>query len=930
MSRFFGPFQNVTQQAEPALREQYASLQKQIQLMYLLMFLNVVFLGIVTSHEGSPLLSFGAPLILSVLVAARAIIWLLRRNRQVTLDQISRYLRGTVIVSVLLSAAFGGWGLLLYNAGDVTQHISIALYIFVGSISCCYCLQALPLAARFVLLFGAMPVTVRLLISNDWYLVGIGMNFILVAVVILRTIVTSRSAVSEVLRSRSELSTLFQALQKSEEHYRYSVELNPQIPWISDREGQILELSPRWAVLTGLDVKEGLGWGWTASVHPEDLPQVIEIWRAVLVSEQDTRADVRYRLRHSDGSYRWCRARANPRVDDAGNIISWYGNLEDIHDQVTAELKLRESEERYRLASQATNDLIWDWSHETDRVEWAGGVDGIFGYPLGPDGTSMRWWTSHVHPDDLPKVQNVYDRLLKNEIDHWSHEYRFLAADGSYVYLYSRGSVVRDESGKALRSIGALMDITAAKQVEEDLRWAANHDTLTRLPNRKLFSERLEIALTKAAADGSCVGVTVIDVDGFKLINDSLGHSAGDLVLKAVASRLHANIPEDATVARLGGDEFAVILQGLTPADARASTVAGILGGVADALKIEEGVMTISVSAGAALWPKDGATAEDLLKSADLALYAAKAEGSGVVRGFKPAMRDALESRKVMLRNARDALDDDRIIPFYQPKVSFKTGEIVGFEALLRWHDHRRGLRAPENIRAAFEDSLLSTQLTDRMIDRVLEDMARFADQGHKFGRIAINGSPGDFRRDDFADRLLTKIHNSGLPASALELEITETVFLEQISTNVERALRTLVYEGVTIALDDFGTGYASLTHLQQFPVDVLKIDRSFISRLDGTNSADLAIVHGVIDIARKMNIATVAEGVESETQAEHLRNLGCDIGQGFLFSRAISAAGVPQWIDSWVQGMPVMQLNERIDHERAPGKWFKRSATEG
>ncbi len=897
--------------------------------MYLLMFLNVAFLGVVTSKTGSWFLNIVVPVTLSSLVAARAIIWLSRHNRPVNRIQILIHLRSTIIVSAILSAAFGGWGLLLYNTGNLTQHISIALYIFVGSISCCYCLQALPLAARFVLLFGAMPVTVRLLISDDWYLVGIGMNFILVAVVILRTIITNRSAVTEVLHSRSEMTTLFQALEKSEEHYRYSVELNPQIPWISDTEGKVIELSPRWTAFTGVNLEEGLGWGWTYSVHKEDIQPILEKWRAVLSDEHHAGIDVRYRLRYWDGSYHWCRARANPRLDDAGNVICWYGNLEDIHDQVTAELKLRESEERYRLASQATNDLIWDWSHETDRVEWAGGVDTIFGYPVGPAGTTMTWWTSCIHPEDLPTVLKTYDRILSNESDHWSHEYRFQSADGSYVYLFSRGSVVRGRNGEAVRSIGALSDITAAKQIEEDLRWAANHDPLTRLPNRKLFSERLGTALEDATAKGSCVGVMVVDVDGFKLINDSLGHSAGDLVLKAVGSRLHTNTPDGGTVARLGGDEFAVILQGLTSNDARASTVAAILEGVADTLTIEEGVMTISVSAGAALWPKDGTTAEDILKSADLALYAAKAEGSGVVRGFKPAMRNALESRKIMLQDAREALNDDRIIPFYQPKVSFESGEIVGFEALLRWHDHRRGLRSPGDIRAAFEDSLLSTQLTDRMIDRVLADMVHFSEQGHKFGRIAINGAPGDFRRDDFADRLLTKVRKSGLPASSLELEITETVFLEQISTNVERALRTLVHEGVTIALDDFGTGYASLTHLQQFPVDVLKIDRSFISRLDGTESADFAIVHGVIDIARKMNIATVAEGVETEMQADRLRDLGCDVGQGFLFSRAISAARVPQWMDNWVQGMPAMRLTDHIDHQRSQGKWFKRSSTE-
>ena len=259
-----------------------------------------------------------------------------------------------------------------------------------------------------------------------------------------------------------------------------------------------------------------------------------------------------------------------------------------------------------------------------------------------------------------------------------------------------------------------------------------------------------------------------------------------------------------------------------------------------------------------------------------------------------------------MLREAREALRDDRIIPFYQAKVDLRSGDVIGFEALLRWHHHRRGLLPPNSIQAAFDDSLLASELTDRMIDRVLADVADFSDKGVAFGRIAINGSLADFRRDDFADRILGKFHRAGIPPTQLELEVTESVFVDHLALNVERALQALVAEGVSIALDDFGTGYASLTHLQQFPVDVLKIDRSFISRLDSADSADFAIVHGVIDIAHRMNIVTVAEGVENDNQLVQLRNLGCDIAQGYLFSRAISFERVPAWLRKWALNRPV------------------------
>ena len=904
-------------QSEAVLGEQYASLARQVPLLYALMFLNVLFLALVTTDGGSWAASFIAPLVLTAIIAVRGAAWYARRGRATSHDDMRRYLRGTIARAGVFSFLFGGWGLYLFLSADPFHTTAIALFIFVGSISCCYCLQALPAAARLVLLFGAMPVTIGLLLSRDFYFTGMGLTFLLGAGVILRTIATTRSAVYESLHARSEMAALIEALQRSEEHYRYSVELNPQIPWISDPEGRIVEVGPRWTELTGVPAETALGWGWVDAVHPEDQPEVLAHWNEALTSDDNGVADVRYRVRHSDGGFRWCRARANPRREQSGRITSWYGTLEDIHDQVTAELGLRESEERYRLASRATNDVIWDWSHSTGRIEWGNGVEQVLGYPEAAGGTPVTWWRERIHPEDLAAVDATYDRVLANLQDSWNHEYRFRAASGEFIKLFSRGYVVRDDEGKAVRSIGALLDVTAAREAEKELRWAANHDPLTGLPNRKLFGEVLEAALGAASANASCVGVIVIDIDGFKLLNDSMGHAAGDQLLRTVAIRLQANLGADATVARLGGDEFAAIVTGLRADEPIVPAATSILDGVADALIIDEGVVEVSISAGAARWPADGSDAEAVLKSADLALYAAKADGAGTICAFQPEMREAAESRKAMLREARDALNDDRIIPFYQAKIDLKTGAVVGFEALLRWHHHRRGLQPPDSIRAAFEDALLARSLTDRMIDRVLVDIERLSDKGVTFGRIAINGSLSDFRRDDFADRILTKFWEKNLSPALLELEVTESVFVDHLAANVDRALRTLVAEGVSIALDDFGTGYASLTHLQQFPVDVLKIDRSFISRLDSADSADFAIVHGVIDIAHRMKIATVAEGVESENQLSQLRELGCDIAQGYLVSRAIGAERVPDWLKKWSQQPPAWS---RVTGGRAHG----------
>ncbi len=560
---------------------------------------------------------------------------------------------------------------------------------------------------------------------------------------------------------------------------------------------------------------------------------------------------------------------------------------------------LEASEERQQLVLRATNDVIWDWSHESDRVQWSNAVDSVLGYPEAKQGTTIQWFMDRLHPADVAKALAIYNDIRTVDRPYWNDEYRVRHADGHYVHMYGRGYVLRDAQGVAQRSVGALLDVTPQKQVEYGLRWAAHHDPLTGLPNRLLFAERLAEALDEAREAGCGVGLSVIDLDDFKRLNDGRGHAAGDALLCEVARRLVEQVPAGATVARLGGDEFAVIFPRLQPGDTRPETLEKILVAMADPMIIDGRRAAISLSAGAAVCPQDGDTAEELLKSADLALYAAKAAGPNAIRSFAPSMRDVAERQKRMLADARQALDDHRVFPFYQPKVCLRTGEIMGFEALLRWHDPEKGTLGPSAIHAAFGDTELSFQLTDRMLDRVVADMRTWSNAGLAYGRIGVNGSTVDFLRGDFPQRVLDRLRDAGLAATQLELEVTETVLLGQLASNVERALRTLSAAGVSIALDDFGTGYASLTHLKQFPVDSLKIDRSFIARLTA-GAEDAAIVSAVIDLARNLGIATVAEGVEGAAQARQLVGYGCDAAQGYFFSRAIAAADVPALISGW------------------------------
>lgn len=894
------PFQQIAQSSDAMLKEQYANLRAQIPWMYALMFVNAAFLGVASYGEVPATYSLGIPAVLCVIVSLRMGVWMLRRRRDASPEQIRRYLYATTILAALLSGAFGAWGMVLLDLVPSARGTAIALYVFVGAISCCYCLQALPVAGRFVLACGALPVTVKLLLSGDWYLTGIGGTFILAAGVLLRTLSNSFAAFTEVLTSRSDMASLIGALQSSQEHYRHSVDLSPQIPWISDPDGSLIELSPRWSAMTGLGMKESLGTGWAVALHPDDLPGVQAIWHHALDMGQP--AETRYRLRQKDGTYRWYRARAVPRLDGDGRVMLWYGSLEDIDDQVSAERALQESEERYRLASLASNDIILDVSLVEDRIEWGGAAATIFGYDVILNGTSRRWWIERIHPEDRAAVLGRFRHLADAGLPQWTQEFRFRAADRSWLNLVARGHVVRDGEGVPVRLIGTLQDVTARTRYEDKLRWAAHYDSLTSLPNRVLFAERLEEALRQARGDGRVarhVGLIVLDVDRFKWVNDSLGHDAGDALLREIAVRMTGRVSFDATVARLGGDEFAIILPGLDRAEVEEGMFEALFADLAGPMVHDGRQIEVSLSAGSALAFADGESSEELHKSADLALYAAKNEGMGHICAFRRDMRDEALNRRQMLSDAQAALREDRIMPFYQPKVSLRTGLCVGFEALLRWRDHQ-GVQSPAGIRAAFDDPGLSVQLTDRMLDRVIADMRVWQDRGVAFQSVAVNGSAGDFMRGDFAERILERLHKAGLSPCCIELEVTETVFLGQLAEVVSTALNTLSRAGVTIALDDFGTGYASLTHLKQFPVDTLKIDRSFVSTLGMVDSEDAAIVGAVIDLASSLDIRTVAEGIETPEQLAQLMVKGCDVGQGYLFGHPMGAAQVAELMSNW------------------------------
>ena len=464
-------------------------------------------------------------------------------------------------------------------------------------------------------------------------------------------------------------------------------------------------------------------------------------------------------------------------------------------------------------------------------------------------------------------------------------------------------SRISDDSG---RIIIVSRDITHQKNSEEQALWMARHDPLTRLPNRAVLQDALDAMLIDHTR-GSGGALLIVDVDNFKAINDTLGHDAGDALLCSFADRLRSALRSGDLVTRTGGDEFAFLVAAQAEADV-SEIVGEIYAALGRAFDYDGRTLDCSASIGASLIPRDGSTRSEIMKAADIALYAAKAGGRGQLKIFEPAMKAEVERREAMMASARLALQLDRVAPWFQPKVSLRSSRVVGFEALMRWTDPADAVRGPDDVMAAFNDPVLGVALSDRMIERTLDQMRAWLRAGIAFGHVAINATAADFRRKDYAETLIEALTQRGIAPSLLQLEVTETVFLGRDSGDVETALHTLSSHGVRIALDDFGTGYASLSHLNQFPVDLLKIDRSFIGLLGRSPDAE-AISCAVINLGSSLGLEVVAEGIETEAQEARLIELGCNTGQGFLYSGAVQAAEVPRLLAAWLHSRPASRV---------------------
>ncbi|HSR00216.1 MAG TPA: EAL domain-containing protein, partial [Sphingomicrobium sp.] len=634
---------------------------------------------------------------------------------------------------------------------------------------------------------------------------------------------------------------------------------------------------------------------WLSIVHPSDRERLVRDIDEALRGDDAFQCEFRI-IRQDTGEVRWISSRTKMERDAGGNVIRSIGAHLDITDRKRVEEALRESEERFRLAAEAAGIGVWDYDEEHDRREWSDRLHEIFGVSgqaLDVAETAKRCF----HPADRAQFLGLTEELGTGTMDRFEVSLRIMRpADGRERWVTLNAWRKHKADSRSRRIIMTVRDVTEEKTAEDRIRWSANHDSLTRLANRSLFQHDLDLAIRRAKASRKEVGVLLLDLDHFKQINDSLGHDVGDALLKMFAERLQSVVRSRDTVARLGGDEFAIVVPELHNPD-DLLRIAHVIEERMRVPFVNGGrMLDCRASVGASIYPAHGATSREVLKNADVALYAAKAAGRGIVTMFEPRMREAMQREVSMVQIARNAINEDRLVPYYQPKLNLLSGAVDGFEALLRWYMPNGRIGQPAALEAAFDDLEVAAAISDRMIDRVIADMRRWLDRGIAFHHVAVNASAAEFRRDNFAERVLEQLRSAQIPTRCFQIEVTETVFLGRGAESVHRALALLNAQGVKIALDDFGTGYASLRHLKQFPVDVIKIDQSFVRDME-VDPGDEAIVRAVINLGKSLGIHVVAEGIESASQAERLVRLGCDFGQGFLFSKAVGASRVPSLV---------------------------------
>lgn len=674
-------------------------------------------------------------------------------------------------------------------------------------------------------------------------------------------------------------------IRTNEERWKFALEGARDGVWDWNVISKEVTYSSQWKAMLGYgeDELEANTANWQQMVHPEDLPKVLAELKAYISGKTDKYA-IEHRMLCKDGSYKWVLSRGKivSHTED-GRAERMVGTHIDIDEIKNIEAALRESDSNQRALLEAMADGVFV----------AQDYRFIFCNPTLPQmlGYSYEEFIDMPFAQVIaPEFLEIWNQRFTARVTGQSepvknYQVRFLLKGGAdSLWMDLRASLV-DFRGK--RSVlGILRDISKQKEAEELIWQQANFDSLTGLPNRRMFQDRLEQEIKKSERTGSILAVMFLDLDHFKEVNDTLGHNQGDALLKEAAKRLQESVRDTDTVARLGGDEFVILLNQMDDSTGLDKVAKNILANLVKPFELGIDPVYISASIGITLYPIDATEFEDLLKNADQAMYAAKDEGRNRYSYFTASMQTAAKARMRMANDLRHACERNEFKLDYQPIVEIATGQIRKAEALIRWHHPTLGLINPGQFIAIAEDTGIIFEIGDWVFQQAVQQAAQWRKSLHLDFQVSINKSPVQFKSQDSA--WLEHLARMNLPAQSVAVEITEGLLLDAAISVTER-LQAFRKAGVQIAIDDFGTGYSSLSYLKKYDIDYIKIDQSFVRNITA-GSSDMGLCEAIILMAHKLDMKVIAEGVETQAQLMLLAEAGCDYAQGFFFSKPISS----------------------------------------
>ncbi len=678
------------------------------------------------------------------------------------------------------------------------------------------------------------------------------------------------------------------ALAESEARFRALAEASSALIWQLDTRGAAIYVNPRHQVLLGIPTEHLLGAGWRDILHPDERADTLHVLDGAIA--QRAAVQRRVRIRFADGQWHWMEAHAAPWFFADGNYAGHVGIALDIDEAVRAQQELLVSNERLKLAIEGSGDGIWDWDLAVNQVVYSDRARAILSLDGPGPFAPYSLLEQLVHPDDQHRVRTEIDICLAGSRATFSIEFRVRSPEGGWRWVLSRGTVVNrhPRSNLPQRMTGTFTDITDKRRSEEIVWEHANFDLLTRLPNRRLFRDRLDHEIRKAQRNGLPLALLFIDLDRFKEANDLLGHTVGDQVLIESARRICACVRQSDTVARLGGDEFTVILTELETNLYVDPVALKINETLSKPFLFGNEVIYLSASIGVTLYPNDASDAENLIRNADQAMYVVKNEGRNHFSYFTPSMQREANDRLRLISDLRVALRRGQLQVHYQPIIDLRSGRVVKAEALLRWQHPLLGMIEPVRFIAFAEETGLISEIGDWVFRQAAECSRAWGERTGAPFPVSVNKSPVQFvsRLDEV--NWPAHLHELGLTGSSVSVEITEGLLLDA-SPSVSATLLQYHDAGIKVAIDDFGTGYSSIAYLKKFEVDYLKIDQSFVRDI-GASLGDRAIVRSIIAMAHELGLEVIAEGIETVEQRAFLVEGQCDFGQGFLFSKAVPA----------------------------------------